>query len=178
MGKAECCASLRRSLSGNRKSMSAFALRLADLKPGANKIRLEAPASLLGLDPETWPDTLTLDLVVDRMGENFALRGRASTRSHEECARCLKPFDVPREFEFQAFAERAAGGKKDDPDDEYVIRHDGRVLVLDEEVREQALLARPMTSLCREDCPGLCPHCGADRSEGNCHCEEKSQSAH
>ena len=160
--------------------MSAFAIRLADLKAGANRIRLEAPASALGLDPETWPWALTLDLTVDRMGENFALRGRASTRSHEECARCLKPFEVPREFEFQAFAERATagGGKKDDPDDEYVIRHDGRVLVLDDEVREQALLARPMTSLCREDCPGLCPRCGGDRSEGSCHCAEDAQPAH
>jgi uncharacterized protein len=160
--------------------MSAFALRLADLKPGPNKVRLEAPASAIGLDPETWPETLTLDLVVDRMGEDFALRGHASTRSREECARCLKPFDVPREFEFQAFAERATGygEKKDDPDDEYVIRHDGRVLVLDDEVREQALLARPMTSLCREDCPGLCPRCGADRSEGDCHCGESAQAAH
>jgi uncharacterized protein len=160
--------------------MSAFALRLADLKPGANKIRLEGPARLLGLDPETWPETLTLDLVVDRMGEDFALRGRGSAPSHEECARCLKPFEAPREFAFQAFAERAvsAGAGKDDPDDEYVIRHDGRVLVLDQEVREQAMLARPMTSLCREDCPGLCPRCGADRSEGNCRCDEKSQPAH
>jgi uncharacterized protein len=160
--------------------MSAFALRLADLKPGANKVRLEAPASALGLDTATWPETLTLALVVDRMGENFALRGQASTRSHEECARCLKPFDVPREFEFQAFAERtsAAGGGKDDPDDEYVLRHDGRVLVLDDEVREQALLARPMTSLCREDCPGLCPRCGADRSEGECYCAQGAQVAH
>jgi len=155
--------------------MSAFTLRLADLKPGANRVQLEAPASALGLDPETWPELLTLDLTVDRMGDDFALRGRASTRSHEECARCLKPFDAPREFEFQAFAEPARPGvKKNDPDDEYVIRHDGRVLVLDDELREQALLARPMTSLCREDCPGLCPRCGADRSEEACPCGENA----
>ncbi|HKA24750.1 MAG TPA: DUF177 domain-containing protein [Candidatus Eisenbacteria bacterium] len=160
--------------------MSAFALRLADLKPGANRVRLEAPASALGLDPETWPEALTLDLTIDRMGESFALRGRASTRSHEECARCLKAIEVPREFEFQAFAERASahGGSQDDAQDGYVLRHDGRVLVLDEEVREQALLARPMTTLCREDCPGLCPRCGGDRSEGTCRCVQETQPAH
>jgi len=158
--------------------MSAFALRLADLKPGANRVRLEAPAGALGLDPETWPDTLSLDLVVDRMGESFAIRGQASTRSHEECARCLKSVDVPRKFEFQAFAEGAsARGSKEDQDDTYVLRHDGRVLVLDDEVREQAMLARPMTSLCREDCPGLCPRCGADRSEGPCRCPEGERPA-
>jgi DUF177 domain-containing protein len=158
--------------------MSAFALRLADLKQGANRIRLEAPASAVGLDPEVWPENLSLDLIVDRMGENFAIRGQASTRSHEECARCLKSVDVPREFEFQAFAERAsAHGSKNDQDSDYVLRHDGRALVLDDEVREQALLARPMTSLCRDDCPGLCTRCGADRSEGLCRCPEGERPA-
>jgi uncharacterized protein len=113
------------------------------------------------------------------MGESFALRGRASTRSREECARCLKAIEVPREFEFQAFAERATGREgKDNGDDEYVLRHDGRVLVLDDEVREQAMLARPMTTLCREDCPGLCPRCGADRSDGTCRCDQEVPAAH
>ena len=152
--------------------MSAITLRLADLKPGANRVRLEAPASSVGLDPETWPETLVLDLLVDRMGENFALRGTVRSVSHEECSRCLKPFEVPREFEFQGFAERAPTGRGDRGDklDEYVIRHDGRALVLDDEVREQAMLARPMTSLCRPVCLGLCPRCGADRNEGPCKC--------
>lgn len=152
--------------------MSAITLRLADLKPGANHVRLEAPASSVGLDPETWPEPLVLDLVVDRMGETFALRGTVRTRSREECSRCLEPSEVEREFEFQAFAERAQPGREDREDklDEYVIRHDGRALVLDDEVREQAMLARPMTSLCRPDCLGLCPRCGANRNEGSCKC--------
>ena len=158
--------------------MSAITLRLADLKPGANRVRLEAPASSVGLDPETWPETLVLDLVVDRMGETFALRGTVKTRSREECSRCLNTVEAPREFEFQAYAERAPAGREDREDklDEYVIRHDGRVLVLDNEVREQAMLSLPMTSLCRPDCQGLCPRCGADRNEGPCRCAAEAGS--
>ena len=30
-----------------------------------------------------------------------------------------------------------------------------------------------MTYLCKEDCKGLCPHCGADRNETDCCCEKK-----
>jgi hypothetical protein len=148
---------------------------LADLKPGANKIRLEAPAS--GLDPETRPETLTLDLVVDRW-----VRTSPASKGEHTVARGVRAASSPSTpaVRVPGFRRRStsAGEERDDPDDEYVIRHDGRVLVLDQEVREQALLARPMTSLCREDCPGLCPRCGADRAEGNCRCDEKSQAAH
>ena len=38
-------------------------------------------------------------------------------------------------------------------------------------VREEVLLAVPDGPLCRPDCPGLCPICGADLAEGPCGCD-------
>ncbi|MGH2628864.1 MAG: YceD family protein, partial [Anaerolineales bacterium] len=35
-------------------------------------------------------------------------------------------------------------------------------------VRELALVAMPIRPLCREDCKGLCPECGADRNTVSC----------
>ena len=37
-------------------------------------------------------------------------------------------------------------------------------------VRDAVVLELPMAPLCREDCAGLCPQCGADRNEGDCAC--------
>jgi len=37
-------------------------------------------------------------------------------------------------------------------------------------VRDAIVLELPMAPLCREDCAGLCPQCGADRNEGECGC--------
>ena len=34
------------------------------------------------------------------------------------------------------------------------------------------LLALPTKHLCREDCRGLCPHCGKNLNEGLCGCRE------
>ena len=157
--------------------MYAFTLRLADFTQGLNRVHLEAPATGVGLDAETWPTLLVMDLDVDRMGDQFALRGTVEARSQEECARCLERFEAPRSFEFEAFAEPAARGGGDDRIAEYVLRHDGRILVLDDEVREQALLARPMTSVCRPECPGLCPRCGANLGDGPCGCAERGERA-
>ncbi len=152
--------------------MNVFRIRLADLKPGPNRVRLEARASALGLEAGAWPSTLALDLEVDRQGEQIALRGKASTQIEEECARCLRRFTSALAFEFSAFADRASAIRVTDEAalDEYLLQHDGRSLDLDTEVREQAILARPMLGLCRPDCAGLCPRCGADLNLGPCGC--------
>jgi uncharacterized protein len=38
-------------------------------------------------------------------------------------------------------------------------------------VREEVLLAIPDAPLCRPDCPGLCPSCGAELADGPCGCD-------
>ena len=37
--------------------------------------------------------------------------------------------------------------------------------------RDAVLLNLPQVPLCREDCAGLCPVCGADRNDEPCGCE-------
>ncbi len=152
--------------------MSVFRIRLADLRSGPNRVRLQAPATAAGLDPEEWSSPLDLDLGVDRLGDQLTLRGKASTRIEEECARCLRRFESALVFEFTAFADRSPDirGADEEALGEYLLQHDGRSLDLADEVREQAILARPMLSLCRPDCAGLCPRCGADLNLGPCGC--------
>jgi len=41
-------------------------------------------------------------------------------------------------------------------------------------VSEQIQLAIPGRLLCRPDCRGLCPQCGADRNTEPCRCEERT----
>lgn len=45
---------------------------------------------------------------------------------------------------------------------------DGKTIDLDPVVREQVLLALPVSVVCKEDCKGLCPTCGADRNVQDC----------
>jgi uncharacterized protein len=50
---------------------------------------------------------------------------------------------------------------------------DGKTIDLDPVIREQVLLALPVTVLCREECRGLCATCGQDLNEQDCgHAEE------
>jgi uncharacterized protein len=44
-------------------------------------------------------------------------------------------------------------------------------LALEDVLREQVLLALPVRTLCKPDCKGLCPRCGANRNLQACNCD-------
>ena len=50
--------------------------------------------------------------------------------------------------------------------------YQGDGLLLEDVLREQVLLALPLRAVCREDCKGLCPHCGKNLNLEQCNCAE------
>ena len=38
-------------------------------------------------------------------------------------------------------------------------------------VRDTLLAAQPLSNICKPDCKGLCPVCGANLNHGDCGCE-------
>ncbi|MFZ5445566.1 MAG: YceD family protein [Myxococcota bacterium] len=77
----------------------------------------------------------------------------------------------PQKKEDDGLAEVAASFELDEVDAE---PFDGKTIDLDPIVREQVLLALPVTVVCRDDCKGLCSTCGQDLNEKDCgHGREK-----
>jgi uncharacterized protein len=106
-------------------------------------------------------------------------RGQFGTTAHLVCGRCLKGFDLPLSGEFRLFLVPEAKGDgaeefekrvEDDPDAVDLYPLEGKVVDLSEVLREQVDLALPYRAVCREDCPGLCPGCGADLEREACRC--------
>jgi uncharacterized protein len=86
------------------------------------------------------------------------------------CRRCLG--DASGQVSEEAhliFAEAGSEELEDDPD---VFLLDDRKAELDlrPALREQWLLHVPGYALCRDDCKGLCPTCGADLNVEPCAC--------
>jgi uncharacterized protein len=66
-----------------------------------------------------------------------------------------------------------AGVAAEDPeelDSPDVQSYLGDEIDLNDIVREHVLLGLPMSPVCREDCRGLCPQCGAELNLGPCGC--------
>lgn len=99
----------------------------------------------------------------------FYFSGRFEGSAVTECRRCLADATVSVSDDVQLlFAQ--AGVAEADEDDVVVIPAGERELDLRPAIREEWLLAVPAFALCREDCRGLCPTCGADRNQGDCTC--------
>ena len=86
------------------------------------------------------------------------------------CRRCLGDAEghVSEEAHL-IFAEAGAEGVEDDPD-VFILDDRSSELDLRPAVREQWLLNVPGYALCRDDCKGLCPTCGAELNAGACSC--------
>lgn len=103
----------------------------------------------------------------------FYFSGRFQGAAMTECRRCLTPVRSQVSEEVQwIFAE--SGMDEAEEDDVHPIPANERELDLRPVVREEWLLAVPAFALCREDCLGLCPSCGADRNLGDCSCPPPS----
>ena len=59
---------------------------------------------------------------------------------------------------------------QNEDNDDYIVSKDG-FIDADDTLIEQILLELPLKHLCREDCKGLCPKCGADLNTTQCSCD-------
>ena len=103
--------------------------------------------------------TVALSLTVSRVDQRLTLHGSFATVIRGPCTRCLG--EAGLELEVTGDEYVLHGDSVGDPEDDelYVSGH---VVELDRWVRDLIGGALPATILCREDCRGLCPRCGAD----------------
>ena len=82
------------------------------------------------------------------------------------CDRCLKPVEFELDTEISSFIDLDSDEESDSP----IEIKSGRFIELDDALLESLLFAYPQKILCKEDCKGLCPKCGADLNEAPCKC--------
>ena len=117
----------------------------------------------------TGPVSVNGQLQITGDGE-YLWRGRIHGVVRGECRRCLTEvldevdIDVPAAV-FSTDPEAA-----DDPEFYPLAERASGVDVTDVVREELALAAQTDLLLCREDCAGLCPKCGADLNAGPCAC--------
>jgi uncharacterized protein len=152
-------------------------LRSLDLAPGAAaRLRVRVPPVELRLGGQRYvadPSRPEVELQVSRSLSGIHLRLRTEVDLVGPCWRCLGPSRTRLAIDTSEIA--AEGRPPDAPIDEelesaYVEDH---VLRIGEWARDAIAEAVPPTILCREDCAGLCPVCGADRNAGDCGCAQE-----
>lgn len=119
---------------------------------------------------------VSLALQVRRDGDKCRVAGRVQGVLQLSCSRCLDAYNVRSDLTVDLLylphsanqGETEAEISEDDLSTAF-YRDDQIDLV--QMVREQFQLALPMKPLCRSDCRGLCPECGANLNEQRCSCD-------
>lgn len=130
-------------------------------------VAVEIDSDLLELgDDRIATQDVPIEFHLESTNTGIVVRGTVSAEYRDTCRRCLADVRDTVTVEIGELYQREIT----DPD-AYPL--EGEQLLLAPLVREHLLLALPDAPLCRADCPGLCPVCGADKSnpaEANCGC--------
>ena len=120
-----------------------------------------------------------MDLAVTKAGDDIFVSGPAEATVKLQCSRCLAEYEMELAPSIEApfFPHSAESTEGDEVDDGEVNYHDGEKLDLFPLLHDHLLLAVPLKPLCKEDCKGLCPKCGADLNAGPCGCKPNEPDA-
>ncbi|HZR66050.1 MAG TPA: DUF177 domain-containing protein [Terriglobales bacterium] len=108
---------------------------------------------------------------------DIRIAGGLETRIELSCARCLESVEheVARKFDLLYRPQGSDAGREElsvTAVEAEVGYYQGDGLLLEDVLREQILLALPLRVICKEECKGLCPHCGRNLNVEQCSCAE------
>lgn len=111
---------------------------------------------------------LHVDVTLDSVVEGILVRGTVDVDLVLPCARCLQPQRIEHTVPVAELFVDPRREQDVDDEDAYRIDDDLAHLDLAALLRDTVVMEVPVRVLCREDCAGLCPTCGADRNETDC----------
>ena len=88
------------------------------------------------------------------VGREVVIRVRVQYKLRLVCSRCLDEYEV-------AFEK------------EYIFNYNTQgltIIDITDDIRDEIMLNYPVKPLCREDCKGICPGCGANLNREECRC--------
>ncbi len=138
-------------------------------RPATRKVyELSVPAQGLSLggDADVADGTpVVVDVLVESLSDGLTVNGQVRTSWTGTCRRCLGEASGPLVADVQELYQVH-------PTADDAFTFDGEQLDLGPMVRELVLMELPAAPLCRDDCAGICPSCGADRNLAACPCAQ------
>jgi len=130
------------------------------------RFEVPAPADLgVGLIRVPEGSPVALDVTCQSAGDGVLVDAVANVRLAGQCARCLADFQRPATFDMQElyfYPGRGPASDEADGDVSFVVDD---TVDLEQPLRAAIVLSLPFSPLCKDDCAGLCPLCGADLND-------------
>ena len=166
---------------------STLVVNVLDLlrRPGSEKsVSVVARAEVFDFADSRIADDseVCVEIDLESSSTGIVAQGSATVDWASTCRRCLRPVSGTADAEVnEAFSREVSAHRRTaDTVENLAVDGDAEPLIGDQidftlPVREAVLLAVPDAPLCRPDCPGLCPQCGADRATTSCSCVSETR---
>ena len=147
-------------------------IQAGGLSEGLHRYNFRVTPVELGLSPE-FEDAVAVEAELEKTSREMLLKAKVSAAVTWECDRCVIPFRAQVESGFQTYyVTDGADIARLDLADVQVIPSGSNVIEIADDVRQSIVLSVPLKRICREDCKGLCPHCGKNLNYGPCGCRD------
>src|ERR1700722_18444251 len=156
-----------------------FRVNVAGLRrtPGARRREIRrGPIGDLAVTSSRVPEQadVEVDVVVEVSDGGMVATGTVRTAWVGQCRRCLSDVGGELVVDVRELYEPRGDGYRG-PDEQAELEQEtyplaSETLDLLPLARDAVLLNLPLAPICRSDCAGLCPTCGADLNEGPCPC--------
>lgn len=139
---------------------------------------IDAAGYAVGEKEFTLDSGVSYDVVLTHTGDGVLVTGLVRAAATGTCDLCLEPahLDIAGEIqEYYLFDE------PEDPDayeDGFEVVGPERVIDLAGPIADAVIMDTPFVVLCKPDCKGLCPTCGANLNDGPCDCAERAAEEH
>lgn len=112
--------------------------------------------------------------LVQPVDEGVLVKGELSGIVSVPCNRCAEDATIRIDNHFSEYEEIPPEKTRDEHEGYIVYERHAPMLDLAKVGWEQFMLAMPVNPLCKDDCKGLCPQCGANLNTDKCACETDS----
>jgi uncharacterized protein len=155
-----------RCFAGNRMK-----IQVLGLSEGLHEYTFEALPGDVGL-PAEFTGQVTARVELDKTPTELSLSAQVRGRANLECDRCTAPYQEVIDARYRMmYVWDGENASLFDPSELQVVPAGFSVIDITDDVRQTLLLAVPFKRVCREQCKGLCPHCGKNLNEGSCDCK-------
>ena len=133
-------------------------IAIKDIQPEGSEVSGHIPVATIGLtrdDPGYFIAPLEVRAKVNRVNNTVLAKTKVHGKYRSACARCLA--EIERDWNGNFLFD-------------FAVEKQTEAVELDEDIRQEVLLNLPPRVLCKEDCQGICPGCGADLNNEQCTC--------
>lgn len=148
-------------------------IKISNLSEGVHNYDFDEPIKEIAIE-EYFYGNVSVVVEINKSNNQIVLNAILKLNASFDCDRCTVNYTTPITTKYQMAYLFGKEPVESESINVTYLPIDADRIIIDDDVKDFALLSIPMKKLCKEDCKGLCFKCGKNLNEGNCNCEKSN----